>query len=135
MYVSLTGVAPSVVLVFLFVKHIGIPVSTMSVDVVDEPGDELVDNDETTGGGPAIGDGSGLLSAGGSPVVAIVGAFGVGVGFSAVVVVFIDALGNKNTSNREVHDGHCPTSELRVPSSEPLEGISAVEVSVSQTQE
>jgi hypothetical protein len=99
LHVSLTGVAPSVVLIFLFVKHIGIPVSAVSVDVVDEPGDKLVDNNETSCGGPAIGDGSGFLSAGGSPVVASVGAFGVSVGFGAALVVFIDALGKENTSN------------------------------------
>ena len=101
MYVSLTGVAPSVVLVFLSVKHIGIPVSTMSVDVVDEPGDDLVDEDETSCRGPAIGDGSGFRLAGCSigPVVTTLGALGVSVGFSAVLVVLVDALSEENCSN------------------------------------
>ena len=44
----------SVVLVFLVVKHVSISISTMSVDVIHDPGSGLSTDDQKQRGGPTV---------------------------------------------------------------------------------
>ena len=124
------------VLVFLLPKHISIPVGSTSVDVVKDPSSDLSSDNENKPGGPDVKHDSSFLLTGDLPGVDIVTlAISVLEGIDTCFLVLIDSLGKKNTCKCKVCNGSCPASDLSVPSCEPLESVSAVEVSVSKSQE
>jgi len=124
------------VLVFLFPKHISIPVGSVSVDVVKDPGGDLSSDYEHKPGGPDVEHDSSFLLASGLPGVDIV-TFAIGVleGIDTCFLILIDSLGKENTCKCKVCDRSYPAGDLSVPSCEPLKSVSAVEVSVSESQE
>lgn len=126
----------SVVLIFLFVEHISIPIGSMSVDVVKDPGGDFSSDDEDKPGGPDVEHDSSFLLAVNLPGIDIVTlAIGVLEGIDTCFLILVDSLSKENTCKCEVCDGSCPAGDLSVPSCEPLESVSAVEVSISKSQE